>query len=77
MNKEIIPHHIAALAKEYGILSERKYRNLCIQQEFTRLRNAGMKVERIELLLSEQFSTKEYPLTPESIHDIIYRKRPE
>ena len=74
MNEEMLPHHIAACAKIYGFLSERRYRNYCIKQEFYRLKNAGKKIEKIELELSEKFSSEKYPLTPESIHDIIYRK---
>lgn len=33
-----------------------------------------MKVEKIELELSENFSTEKYPLAPETVHKIIYTK---
>jgi len=71
----LIPHHIAACAKAYGFLDEKEYRDFCIREQFNKRRSEGMKVEKIELELSEEFSSQKYPLTPESIHDIIYRKK--
>lgn len=69
-----IPHYIAKLSQDLGFLHERKYRDYCIREEFTRLKDEGMKIEEIEQVLSQQFSSEQYPLTPESIHDIVYRK---
>ncbi len=73
MNKEIIPHYIAKFAQAFGFLNERKYRNFCIKEEFEKMKNAGTKIEDIELILSERFSTEKYPISPERIHDIVYR----
>lgn len=75
MNKEIIPHYIARFAQDLGFLDERKYRDYCIKEDFDKMKAEGIKVETIELLLSERYSSAQYPLTPESIHDIYYRKR--
>ena len=74
MNKEIIPHYIAKFAQELGFLDERKYRDFCIKEDFEKMKSEGIKVERIELELSSRYSSSQYPLTPESIHRIIYYK---
>lgn len=74
MNKEIIPHYIAKFAQLFGFLDERRYRDYCIKEEFAKMKNNGMKIEQIELELSQRFSTKKYPLQPETIHKIIYTK---
>ena len=74
MNKQIIPHYIAKFAQMFDFLDERKYRDFCIKEDFEKLRTSGMKVEEIELELSQRFSSEKYPLQPETIHKIIYTK---
>ncbi len=74
MNKEIIPHYIAKFAQVCGFLDERKYRNFCIKEEYEKMRAAGMKVEEIYIELSQRYSTEKYPLQPESIRTIMFRK---
>lgn len=74
MTKEIIPHYIAKFAQLFGFLDERKYRDFCIKEDFEKMKSGGMKVEQIELDLSQKYSTEIYPLSPESIHRIIYFK---
>ena len=64
----------AKIVEFYGFLDDRKYRDYCIKEDFAEMRKAGMKVEKIELELSERYSTEKNPLTPESINGIIYRK---
>ena len=73
MNKEIIPHYIAKFAQAFGFLDERKYRDFCIKEDFIKMKSEGMKVEEIEIKLSEKFSSENHPLTPETIHFIVYR----
>lgn len=70
-----LPHYIARLAQDLGFLDERKYRDFCICEQFEQLRQDGLTVEKIELKLSLMFTTKKDKLSPESIHQIIYRKK--
>lgn len=75
MKSEIIPHYIAGFAQLYGFLDERAYRDFCIKEEFKKMKNEGMKMEKIELFLSDKYSTKQFKLTQESIHRIVYSKK--
>ncbi|OGU58292.1 MAG: hypothetical protein A2V66_03635 [Ignavibacteria bacterium RBG_13_36_8] len=61
-------HEIARLAKELGILHETRYRNLCIREDFERMKKANKKVEAIELELAEK-----YIASVENIHKIVYK----
>ncbi len=67
-------HEIAALAQKVGILDERKYRDLCIREEFEKLKRECVKTEDAEIILAEKFSNKFTDLKPETIHGIIYRR---
>lgn len=66
-------HDIAALAQKCGILDEKKYRDLCIKEEFQKLKNEGVKTEDAEIIISEKYSYKGNEIKPETIHFIIYR----
>ena len=74
INKDLIGHYIASFAQMFGFLDERKYRNFCIKEEYEKMRTAGMKVEEIYIELSQRYSTEKYPLQPESIRTIMFRK---
>lgn len=66
---------VARFAQEFGFLDERAYRDFCIREKFKVLRGEGMKMEKIEMRLSEEFSNDDRKLTPESIHRIVYNKK--
>jgi hypothetical protein len=70
MNEGIIKHYIAQLAQMCGFLDEKKYRDICIREEFAQIRNEEkLTVEKTEIKLAEKYSVQ-----PETIHKIIYLK---
>lgn len=69
MNEKVIKHYVAQLAQMCGFLDEKKYRDICIREEFTQLRTE----QKLTMEKAEVFLGQKYKLKPETIHLIIYR----
>lgn len=70
MNEKVLIHYVARLAQMCGFLDEKKYRDVCIREEFDQLRKIDkLKVEEIEIKLAQKYSMQQ-----DTIHKIIYIK---
>lgn len=64
--------HVAKAAQEYNILDETKYRNECIKIEYKELLNKNITMVKAEIILSKKYGTKEKPLSPATVHKILF-----